>query len=72
MDRWTLGFYNIEQVNSGYITLSSLKFLKLINETNGIYKRNCSFRKNIVEKVFQIISCIEIFENEIKIYTNVH
>jgi len=40
-----------------------------INKTNGIYERNYLFRANIVEKVFQIRYCIEMFEKETEIYT---
>jgi len=43
--------------------------LKFISETNGVYKRNYSFRMDIVEKVFKISSCTEILANNIKIYT---
>jgi len=43
--------------------------LMFINETNGMHKRNYSFRMDIVEKVFKVISCIKIFVNDIKIYT---
>jgi len=34
-----------------------------------MYKRNYSFRMNIMEEIFEIISCIEIFANDIKINT---
>jgi len=43
--------------------------LKFINKTNGMYKRKYSFRMDIVEKVFEVISCIEILPSDIKIYT---
>jgi len=42
--------------------------LKFISETNGIYKRNYLLRMDIVEKVFEVISCIKLLANDIKIY----
>ena len=39
---------------------------KFINETNGMYKRNYSFRMDIVEKVITVISCTENLANDIK------
>jgi len=40
-----------------------------ISKTNGIYKRNHLLGMNIMEEIFEIRGCIEIFTNDIKIYT---
>jgi len=40
-----------------------------ISKTNGMYKRNYSFKMNIMEEIVETRSCIEILANDIKIYT---
>jgi len=41
--------------------------IKLISKTNGVYKRNYSFRINITEGIFAIRSCIDVLANDMKI-----
>ena len=41
-----------------------------ISKANGMYKRNYSFRMNIMQEILEIRSCIEILTNDIKIATN--
>jgi len=43
--------------------------LYFIIKTIGVYKRNYSFRMNIMEETFENRSCVEILANDIKIYT---
>ena len=40
-----------------------------VSKAIGMYKRNYSFKMNIMEKICEIGSCIEILANDIKIYT---
>jgi len=56
-----------EHANSDYIMPE--KSSKFINKASGTYKRNYSFRMNIMQEMFEIKSCIEILVNDIKIYT---
>jgi len=45
-----LGFYNIFSMQTAAI--SSLKeFINFISKANGMYKRNYSFRMNIMEEI---------------------
>jgi len=39
--------------------------VQLQNEANGVYKRDYTFRMNVMEEIFEIRSCIEILVNDI-------
>ena len=39
--------------------------LKFVSKANGVYKRDYTFRTNVMEQIFEIRSCIEILANDI-------
>jgi len=45
------------------------KSIQFISKGNGMYKRDVSFRMNVMEQIFQIRSCIEILAKNIKVDT---
>jgi len=67
---WTngwLGIYDILIMLTVHI--SCLKnSLKFISNVNGVHKRNYLFKMNIMEEIFVIRSCVEIWATDIKIY----
>ena len=51
------------------VHISCLKnSLKFISNVNGVHKRNYLFKMNIMEEIFVIRSCVEIWATDIKIY----
>jgi len=65
MDGW-LGFNGILSTQVAAISCLSLKF---VSKANGVYKRDYTFRMNVMEEIFEIRSCIEILANDIKVNT---
>ena len=43
--------------------------LKFVSKANGVYKRDYTFRMNVMEEIFEIRSCIEILANDINANT---
>jgi len=68
MDGWiVIEFYGI--LSMQILAHRACKKFKIISKRNGLYKRNYSFTVNIMEEIFEIISCIEILPANSKIYT---
>ena len=64
-----IDFDAVDFVAASIIIISRLIYsLKFICRTNGVHKRNYSFRMNIILEIFEIRSCIEIMANDTKIY----
>jgi len=60
--------------NKLVIELASVSFhawrsLKFVSKANGVYKRDYTFRMNVMEEIFEIRNCIEILANDIKVDT---
>ena len=49
-----------------WIWIGSLKF---VIKASGVYKRDYTFRMNVMEEIFEIRSCIEIRANDISQYS---
>ena len=64
MDGW-LGFNGILSTQEAAISC----LMKFVSEANGVYKRDYTFRMNVMEEIFEIRSCIEILANDIKVNT---
>ena len=64
MDGW-LGFNII--LSTQVAAISCLR--KFVSKANGVYKRDYTFRMNVMEEIFEIRSCIEILANDIKVNT---
>ena len=64
MDGW-LGFNGI--LSTQVAAISCLR--KFVSKANGMYKRDYTFRMNVMEEIFEIRSCIEILANDIKVNT---
>jgi len=58
MDGW-LSFYGILGMQIAAISCLNIMFT---SKANGVYKRNYSFRINIMEDIFDLRSCIEIYQ----------
>jgi len=66
MDGW-LGFNGI--LSTQVAAIYTWRSLKFVSKANGVYKRDYTFRMNVMEEVFEIRSCIEIMANDIKVNT---
>ena len=66
MGGW-LGFNGI--LSTQVAAISCLRKLKFVSKANGMYKRDYTFRMNVMEEIFEIRSCIEILANDIKVNT---
>ena len=66
MDGW-LGFNGI--LSTQVAAISCLR--KFVSKANGVYKRDYTFRMNVMEEIFEIRSCIEILANDINDITGV-
>ena len=65
MDGW-LRFNGI--LSTQVAAISCLRKL-FVSKANGVYKRDYTFRMNVMEEIFEIRSCIEILANDIKVNT---
>jgi len=58
---WLVGKFGFNSILSMQIVAISCR-IKFISKENSTYKRNYSFRMNIMEEIFAIRICIKNFE----------
>ena len=61
---WLVGWLGFNGILSTQVAAISC-----LRKFNGMYKRDYTFRMNVMEEIFEIRSCIEILANDIKVNT---
>jgi len=62
-----VGFNGI--LSTQVAAISCLRSLKFISKANGVYKRDYTFRMNVMEEIVEIRCCIEILAKDIRVDT---